>query len=171
MHLLDPDAFELTYEQEDRLENLRKIWGIMTKHLSTMKRVKLIMREMDVSRRTVFRMMEDAQYLFGDIMKTTAEEELAIMKEKYYRLADRAEKDGDFDTARRCMDSAREIIQKLDDLKPKKQDAFLSIEFTSDPKALTAHAHDTEDADFEEIPEASLLERQTADVSAGSAAD
>jgi cell division protein ZapA (FtsZ GTPase activity inhibitor) len=170
IHLLQPDDFELDYEDEDYLDALKQVWTILGKTMAKMKQVSRIVDLIGVTTRTAFKYIDDAQALFGEILKTDAEMELSVMKERYYRLADKAEKSGDYDTARRCMDSAQTIIEKLEARKPKQQRVFAAVIFTDDPKALTAQ-HDGDEIDFEELGAQSLLEQQAIAVPSGVAAD
>jgi len=170
IYLLQPDDFELSYEDEEYLDCLKQVWTILGKTMAKMKQVSRIVDMIGVTTRTAFKYIDDAQALFGEILKTDAEVELAVMKERYYRLADKAEKDGDFDTARRCMDSAQNIIEKLEARKPKQQRVFATVIFTDDPKALTA-THDGDEIEFEELGAQSLLEQQAIAVPSGGAAD
>lgn len=162
--------FELSYEDEEYLEKLKKVWAILGKTMTKMKQVELIQDFAMVTTRTAFKYIDDAQALFGEILKTDAEIELAALKERYYLLADKAEQLEDYDTARRCMESAQAIIEKIQALNPKKQRVFATVIFTDDPKALTA-THDGDEIDFEEIGSQSLLEQQAIAVPTGSAAD
>jgi hypothetical protein len=162
--------FELSYEDEEYLEKLKKVWAILGKTMTKMKQIELIQEFAMVTTRTAFKYIDDAQALFGEILKTDAEIELAALKERYYLLADKAEQLQDYDTARRCIESAQAIIEKIQALNPKKQRVFATVIFTDDPKALTA-THDGDEIDFEEIGSQSLLEQQAIAVPTGSAAD
>jgi len=162
--------FELSYEDEEYLEKLKKVWAILGKTMTKMKQVELIQEFAMVTTRTAFKYIDDAQALFGEILKTDAEIELAALKERYYLLADKAEQLQDYDTARRCMESAQAIIEKIQALNPKKQRVFATVIFTDDPKALTA-THDGDEIEFEELGAQSLLEQQAIAVPSGYAAD
>lgn len=168
IHLLQPE-FDLTYEEEDYLDTLKQVWSILGKTMTKMKQVRLIEEFAGVTTRTAFKYIDEAQALFGEILKTDAEMELAALKERYYRLADKAEKDGDFDTARRCIESAQGLIDKIEAMKPKKQRVFATVIFTDDPKALTAQ-HDGDEIEFEDLGAQRVLEQQAIAVSSGEAA-
>ena len=169
IHLLQPE-FELEYPDEEKLEQLKQVWAILGKTMSKMKQIRRIEEFCGVTTRTAFKFIDEAQQLFGQILKVDSEVELAAMKERYYRLADKAEKEGDYDTARRCIDSAQALIAKIEASQPAQKRVFATVIFTDDPKALTAQ-HDGDDIDFEEIGAQGLLEQQAIAVPAGSAAD
>ena len=169
IHLLQPE-FELSCEDEEKLEQLKQVWAILGKTMSKMKQIRRIEDFCGVTTRTAFKFIDEAQQLFGQILKVDSEVELAAMKERYYRLADKAEKDGDYDTARRCMDSAQALIAKIEASQPAQKRIFATVIFTDDPKALTAQ-HDGDEIDFEEIDAESVLEQQAIAVPARIAAD
>lgn len=168
LHLMDPDRFEINNAQADHLEKIEKVWAIMSRKMNTLKRVNLIKEVLAVTHRQAYIYIDEATWLFGDILKTNADAELAMLKEKYYQLASKAENDGDFETARKCYESAEKVIQKIQDAMPGKKRVFTEIVFTSNPKALTQ----AEDAEFEELDDeaGSVLELQAIAIPSGSAA-
>lgn len=171
MHLLQP-GLELTYELDDRLQAYKDIWAILGKTNSTMKRTKQVQELLGLEYSTALRYIKEAEQLFGEITKVDAEIELAMMKERYLRLADKAEKEKDYDTARRCMENAEAIMLKMEANKPRQQRVFAAVIFTDNPKALTAQ-NDADDIEFEEIEgegETGLLELEAIRVPAGQAA-
>lgn len=169
IHLLQPE-FELEYPDEEKLEQLKQVWAILGKTMSKMKQIRRIEEFCGVTTRTAFKFIDEAQQLFGEILKVDAEVELAAMKERYYRLADKAEKDEDYDTARRCIDSALALVAKIEALQPAQKRVYATVIFTDDPKTLMAQ-HDGDEIDFEDITGAqSLLEQQAIAVPAGNAA-
>lgn len=169
IHLLQPE-FELEYPDEEKLEQLKQVWAILGKTMSKMKQIRRIEEFCGVTTRTAFKFIDEAQQLFGQILKVDSEVELAAMKERYYRLADKAEKEGDYDTARRCMDSAQALIAKIEASQPAQKRVFATVIFTDDPKALQAQ-HDGDEIEFEEIDAESVLEQQAIAVPARIAAD
>ena len=167
--LVQPDDFFLNPEQEQKLESLRKVWAILGRNLSTMRRIKRIMAETDCSRRSAFRWIEEAQWLFGDLLKTNLETELAAMKERMYVLGDKASNEGDYETAMRCYNSATAILEKIAALNPPESRQLPTIIFTSNPAVLKT-GHDAETIEFEQV-EARLLEREANTVLLEQAAD
>lgn len=170
IHMMQPDDFELTYQEEEYLERLKKVWGLMGKKMAKMRRIYLIAEEFDIHHRNAFKLLHDAQELFGDILKQEKETELLIMKERYYELSDKASKEDDYDTARKCLEAAERIIEKLEAMKPAQKREYATVIFTSDPKALQAN-NNVDEIDFEELGQAGLLEPEAVAVPAGNAAD
>lgn len=168
IHLMQPEEFPLSVAEEIRLEALRETFAVMCSKMSTWRRIKVLRKVFEVSERTIHRYMEDAKYLFGDILKTDAQIELVILKDKYYALAERAELAGDYNTARRCYDSAQAIIKRIQENLPKDKRVFAAVIFTDNPKALTKRSDDAEDIEFEE---GGILELEAVTVPAGQAAD
>lgn len=168
IHLMQPEDFPLSVSEEIRLEALRETFAVMCSKMSNWRRLKVLRKVFEVSERTILRYMEDAKYLFGDILKTDAQIELVLLKDKYYALAERAELAGDYNTARRCYDSAQAIIKRIQENLPKEKRMFAAVIFTDNPKALTQRSDDAEDIEFEE---GDLLELEAVTVPAVPAAD
>jgi hypothetical protein len=152
MHLVEPKRHLLSYEEDEYLNDMRSVWTIMVEQKTQLGRIRLISETIAVSERTVRRYMDDAVFLFGDILKVDKTFELNFFKEWLLKLAEKAETDEDIETARKCIADAAAISQKLEE-----KDTFAfemelpALEWTTDPKALTQY----EDA---EIVEEDLLE-------------
>jgi len=157
IHLIEPQRFPLTRSEQERLGSLRATWAIMVENSSQRERVRLISEAVGVTERTVYRHMEDAVFLFGDLLRVNKQFELNFIKEKLYLLADRAEEDGDIETARKCLSDAANIAQKLEEASELANSVELpALIFTSDPKALEEPTY--EDAIV--VSETDILERQ-----------
>lgn len=169
MHLLEPTRWILSPHEEDRLDRLRKVWAIMCDKATAKERIRLISEIVDVTERTVYRDMQDAANLFGDILKYDIELELRLSYERYMLLFEKAFIGQDYDTARRIQDSALEVLAKLEARTPKKSKKYPEIVFTSDPAALRARNDiEGEEIDFDEIPNATgILEREADRISEG----
>jgi hypothetical protein len=152
IHLLNPDIHELTEAEDQYLEKLRTVWYILTKNLSTKKRVKMICDKIQTHPQHCYYYMRKAQELFGEVLKTREVEELSILKERYYILGDAAAKKEDFEEARKCYQAAEECIMKITALKPAERRTFAAVVFTNNPQVLT-QTHDAEDIDFEPVGE------------------
>jgi len=155
MYLMEPNKWYLTDMEFNKLEKLRQVWGIMCDNMVQRDRIKLITAMLDnmTTERTIKGLMQDAQHLFGDILTINAELELYILKEQYYELAQLARKAKDFDTAKRCLDGARDIVYRIRDKQENKPLALPDVVFSDSAMALQAT-----DAEFEEVH---LLEPQT----------
>ena len=161
MHLLEPHRWPLNNTEELRLERLRKVWSIMCDKPTMRARVKLISEVVDVTERTVYNDMEAAKMLFGDILKLDLDLEYRLAYEGYMLLYQKAKKEQDYETAKRCQDSALVLLSKIEERAPKRAKTYPAIVFTSDPAYLKArNAMDGEDIEFETIPNASLLEQK-----------
>lgn len=167
MYLMQPDDFWLDQREGLRLEALRSTWAIMCSKPATWRRVKVIMGALHVSEGTARRYIQDASLLFGDILKTDADIEFRILRDKYLSLAERAELAGEFDVARRCYDSASSMMDKIEARTPVQKRVYAAVVFTNDPKALTSRV-DAEDVEYEE---SDILELQAAPVPASNPAN
>ena len=169
MHLMEPHRWALNNIEEDRLDRLRKVWAIMCEKATTRERIKLISEIVEVTERTVYRDMEDAKGLFGDILKIDIELELRLAYERYMELFEKAKIGEDYDTARRCQDSALMVLAQIEAKTPKKGKVYAQILFTNDPAALRARNQDEgEEIDFDELDGTqSVLEREAVELPSG----
>lgn len=163
--LQQPEDFELSVLEEQKMETLRQVWAVMISTMVNGKRMNKIAEMFSTDRRNAWKMMQEADFLFGSLLKTDKEAELSALKNRYYALADAAEQAGDFDAARKCLDSAQTVIQQIENMAPKRRQ-YTEIVFTSNPLALTAE--NGQEIDFEEI---GVLEREAIAIPAGASAD
>ncbi len=168
IHLMEPNRWPLNAVEDERLDRLRKVWAIMCEKNTTRERIALISEQVAVTERTVYRDMDDAKSLFGDILKLDLDLELRLAYDRYMELFEKAKQDKDFDTARRCQDSALVVLAQIEAKQPKKGKVYAQIIFTDDPKILTAR--NAEEIDFDEMPDhatESVLEREATELPAG----
>lgn len=167
IHLLEPERWNLNPKEEEMLDRLRKVWAIVCEKSTQRARIKLISEQIEVSERTVQRYINDSIRLFGDILRVDMDLELSLAYERYMKLYSKAVKAEDFDTARRCQDSATAILDKIEARQPKQQKVYAELIFTSDPAAIKAR--NSEELEFEDLPDAeeSLLEREATELPAG----
>lgn len=167
IHLMEPDRWVLNNQEDEMLDRLRKVWAIVCAKRTQRERIKMISEQIEVSERTVVKYIQDAIHLFGDILKVDMDLELALAHERYMKLYQKALKAKDFDTARRCQDSAMVILEKIEARAPRAAKVYAQLIFTSDPSALSAR--NAEELEFEEMPyaEESLLESEAIGIPAG----
>lgn len=165
MHLLEPERWALTIEEDDRLEALRMVWSIMCKQATPRGRIKMISQHIHVTERTVHNYMRDAQLLFGEILQIDVVLELNLAYSRIMKLYEKASKAGDFETARRCQSDALDIMARIEAKQPKEAKKYPTITFTSDPAALQAR-NVGEYLDFEDDP-TRVLEPQAVGVPTG----
>ena len=152
MHLLEPHRWVLSFEQDEKLEQLRKVWAIMTNKPTQRERIRLIIDAVPVaSEKTVARLMKEAAHLFGDILKADTELELRLMYDRYLMLAQKAISDSDYEVARRCEDSARETLLMIEARTPVQKKVYAAVLFTSNPAALRPRNTDVEDAEYDDL--------------------
>lgn len=168
MHLLEPQRWVLNNAEYERLSRLRVVWSIMCEKSTMRERIALISEQVDVTERTVYRDMQDAKELFGDILKFDVDLELRLAYERYMALYQKAQDEKDYDTARRCQDSALAVLAQLEAREPKKGKKYAAIVFTNDPAALRARNQDEgEEIEFDELDGTqSLLELEADQLSA-----
>ncbi|MBL7780698.1 MAG: hypothetical protein JNM22_05725 [Saprospiraceae bacterium] len=166
IHLMQPDEFPLNAPDEIRLEALRETWAVMCSKQSMWRRMKVLRKVFQVSERTIQRYMEDAKYLFGDILKTDVDIELAILRDKYFALAERCELAGDYTGAKNNLKAAEEVIEKIEARQPKAKRVYANVIFTDNPKVLTSRIEDAEDVEYVD-ESADLLELEAIKVPAG----
>lgn len=165
MHLMEPERWELTQAEDEKLEALRMVWSIICKQSTPRARIRMISQQIDVTERTVQRYINDAQTLFGDILTVDMDLELNLAYSRLMKLHDKATKSGDYETARRCQDNALLVLARIEARGPKEKKIYSSITFTSNPIALKAR-NDGEYTEFELDEPTSLLEPQAIGVPA-----
>jgi hypothetical protein len=135
------------------------------------RQIDLIMDRCGVDERLAYKLSKEAEEIFGRLSEVDEWIENQGLKQRLFLLADKAEEDGDYETARKCLESARMILDKQNEKKPRETRVFAQVVFIDDPKAITSTT-EGDDIDYEEIPgEESLLEPQATGVPSGSSAD
>ena len=169
IHLMEPHRWTLNGVEEERLDRLRKVWAIMCEKATTRERITLISELVDVTERTVYRDMDDAKRLFGDILKLDIDLELRLAYDRYMELYEKAKDEKDYDTARRCQDSALVVLAQIEAKAPKKGKVYAQILFTNDPAALRPRNQDEgEEIEYDDLDGTqSVLEREAVELPAG----
>lgn len=167
IHLLEPDRWALNNQEAEYLDRLRKVWAIVCEKPTQLARIRLISEQIEVSERTVQRYIKDAMHLFGDVLRVDVELEMQLAYDRYLNLYQKALDDDDYDTARRCHDSAMDILLKIEARTPRTAKVYAALVFTSDPAALSAR--NAEELEFEDVThgEESLLESEAIGIPAG----
>ena len=166
---MDSNKFELNNQDEQKYVLLRKIWGILGQTLNKARQVELICDRCGIEEREAYRLIKQAEEIFGKLSEVDEWIEFQSLKQRYYLMADLAEKEGDYETARRCLDSARQIMEQQNAKKPREARVYAQVVFVDNPKAITSQA-DADDIDYEEI-EDGVLEPEATRFSAGPATD
>ncbi len=155
-HVLFPFEFELTDKEDKYLALMKQVFAVISDELSRSRALQKIDQLAGAEMHPSTRLLNDAEYLFGNMVQTNKNLDRARLWEKYIRLAKKAEKAGDFLTAKFCYDSAAKIkgLWKEDgemfnykDVQPP------DIVFTNDPQALKPAnpvPADDEHLDYEE---------------------
>lgn len=167
--LLQPNDFQLNAQDDIHLERMRKVWTIMLANDTQKARIKLISEVMGINERNVKAIMDDAQYLFGDILRVDSEFEKALIVERQWQLFKKAKKAKDYEGASKILDRITKLKgYDREDGGIKREDLELpEITFTSNPKALLA---DTS-GEYIEHEDLDLLEPEAVGVSASESAD
>jgi len=169
--IVEPKKFDLNHVDEEKFKSLRKVWGILGQTMNKARQIDLIMDRCGVDERLAYKLSKEAEEIFGRLSEVDEWIENQGLKQRLFLLADKAEEDGDYETARKCLESARMILDKQNEKKPRETRVFAQVVFIDDPKAITSTT-EGDDIDYEEIPgEESLLEPQAIGVPSGSAAD
>ena len=165
IHLMEPERWMLSEEEERRLDTLNGVWKIIVKKASPRERIKMIVGTYDCTERSAFRYIQEATKLFMETLDLDHELELRLAYHRFMLLHEKAKAGDDFDGSMRCLERAMKVRADLEDRQPRKAKVYAGILFTSDPLALTAR--NSEDVSFEELPYAeSILEPEAVGVSA-----
>jgi hypothetical protein len=166
---MQPDRFPLNTRDEEFLEQMRQVWAIMVDVNVQRERIILISQLLQVNERRVRDIIQDAQLLFGDLLKVDAEFEKSLIKERLWKLHDVALEAGDYETAGKMLERITRLQgYDREDGGIKREDIALpQIIFSSNPKALT----DNIEADYAESEEVHLLEPEADPIPAVQSAD
>lgn len=159
IHLDQPRKFPLSEFERRHFERLRLVFGIMMACNTQRERIRRIGAVVPVSDRSVVRYMAEARELFCDMVQVNRDFERHFLKEKLYGLAKKAEDNGDYEGAMKCLAQVIKIEgydREDSGIKPD-EIQLPTLIFTADPKALT------ENNDYEE---AFVLESETVAVPA-----
>jgi hypothetical protein len=169
--LVDPRNFELNHTDEEKFKMLRMIWGILGQTMNKQKQVDMIIDRCYVDERMAYRLIKEAEELFGKLSEVDQFIEYTALKQRLYLMADQAEQEKDYETARKCLESARQILDKQNENKPREKRVFAQVIFMDDPKAITSSS-EADDIEYEEVTgEERVLEPQAVGVPSRSAAD
>ncbi len=148
IHLDQPRKFLLTESERRHFERLRLVFGIMLQCNTQRERILRIGAVIPVSERSAARYMAEAKELFVDMMRVDRDWERHFLKEKFYGLAKRAEDDGNYEIAMKCLQQVVKIEgYDREDSGIKPGDIELpTLVFTSNPKALTVNLDEYEEA-------------------------
>ena len=163
IHLDQPRKFLLTESERRHFERLRVVFGIMLQCNTQRERIRRIGAVIPVSERSAARYMAEAKELFVDMVRVDRDFERHFLKEKLYGLAKRAEDDGNYEIAMKCLEKVIKLEgydREGSGIKPGDIELPVLI-FTSNPKALTSKVDD----DIEDA-EAIILEREADRISA-----
>jgi len=139
--------------------------------MNKQRQVEIIMDQCAVDERLAYRLIRESEEVFGKLSEVDQFIEYSALKQRLYLMADKAEEDEDYETARKCLESARQILDKQNENKPREKRVFAQVVFIDDPKAITSST-EADDIEYEDVTgEESVLEPQAVGVSSGSAAD
>lgn len=169
IHLLEPGRWELTMQEEERLDALRTVWKVITQKSRQRERLAVICEMLTVSERTAYKYIQDATALFGETLDIDHTLELRLAYERYLHIHDLAKKEEDWDNARRALDSAMTVRHEIEQRQPKRAKVYAAILFTNDPAALRPrNQEEGEEIDFDDINGSqSILEREAVELPAG----
>jgi hypothetical protein len=168
MHILEPNRWELSFRDQDKLDLLRETWAIMSKKATWTSRLKLMQQVVDAPEGVISKLYRDAQHVFGDLMAVDIETELSASYQRFMKMYEKAQEVGDFEAARRCQGDALKVLQMIEDRKPKQARVYAEISFTDNPQALRARNMDVEDITYEDASH--LLEPKAVELPADNTA-
>ncbi|HAY3533737.1 hypothetical protein [Elizabethkingia anophelis] len=126
----DETSVELTDKELAKLERLTHIWGLrINNKYSAHQSIQILIRDHKVSRATAYRDYAWSQQLFGEIDGTNIAAERQILKESYWNLYQQEYKRGNFEAAKKALDSYKSLFN------------FNDTEQKVDPNKLQAHEY------------------------------
>ncbi len=158
IHMLEP-YWKLTLDEESRLNVLKGAWHAIQHFPAGYPRIKYLEDNFQVTSAKAGVLLRDAVTLFGDYDKINLELELRLSYERYRALAQKAADEGDYDTSRKCEESADKIALEIDRRKPKQTRQYEAIVLTDDPTAIRPRNEDfVTDIEFENVEEVHISE-------------
>lgn len=129
-YYIDENSVVLTEKEEQKLKRLLHIWGLrINNKYSAQQAVEIIIKEHGVHRATAYRDYAWSQQLFGEIDGTNIAAERQILKEAYWNLYQKQYKQGNFESAKKALDSYKSLFN------------FNDTEQRIDPNKLQAHEY------------------------------
>lgn len=150
IHMIDPYRWPLTEAMTEMHDNYKKVWAIMMSITAPRQRIVDISLALDISDRQAYEYVKNAEYLFGEILDVNPWIEMRLIYNRLSIVSEKAEKEGDFDTATKAAIKAAEVLEKIEKNKPRKEKVYTAITITTNPAALASRIA-TEDADYIEI--------------------
>lgn len=93
MHMIEPERFQLDYDDQDYYEGMQKAYHMVFDNMRESQAVKMIQNEI-TGFETWYkakRLLSDVQLLFGEFVEKNRDLRRAILVEKLYRMAEKAE--------------------------------------------------------------------------------
>ncbi len=149
MHLVEPHRWALDAIEKQRLDELRIAWDAILNYPSIQSRVRNLEETLSVTDKKARLIMKEAVKVFGDIDAIDVRLELSLSYDRYRLLAKKADEEGDYDTARRCEESADKVAIEIEKRKPKIAKQYATIILSDDP----VHIRARNDEDGDNIPE------------------
>lgn len=149
MYMIEPDRFVLAEEEERYFHILRQSYAVIAEFDKPRGEViEAINTIKGDFRATAYRIMKDAQSLFGMFEEVDKRVQRAIVREKLKMLAIKAQNQNDGQLEARCYE-AMIRLDKLDqsDGDPVQDTTIPMLEVTSDPTALIEEAEIIEDGE------------------------
>lgn len=162
IHMMEPERFELSWKQVERLDDLKAVWRIIVKKPNNKDRIRAVVEAFQCDDRIAYRMMGEAAQLFVDTLDVDHDLELRLAYSRMMKIVEKAEAAHDYEAARRALESAQGLLDKIEARTPKQAKQYAQIIVTSDPAALMARNQNVEDAEAEylELNEPAIPERQ-----------
>lgn len=166
MYILWPTRFKpsITERELEYLKRLKTTYGLLVDYGSEVKVERFLrhqFRENSGELAYIKQLINDTKRLFGNFLEHNEDFERWALKERYMRVMDHAEADGDFETVRKCLDS----IAKLEGLnRPQKVEETVKdltmppLIITTDPKALDDKDEAFKEELIQSIEEAEIID-------------
>jgi hypothetical protein len=138
MSMQEPDRWVLTPREDSTLQKLKAVWALVMENTRPTQRVKAITEAYDCTPKTAYTYIRQATDLFGDLMNIDHELEMHLAYDKALHLMQLAEQDGDIETAQKCLKTAQDIREKIENKTPRQAKQYVAITITNNPKVLEA---------------------------------
>jgi hypothetical protein len=146
-----------TVKQADQEKKYREIWALLVDGKTDGQVAKIIGELHDLEKSQQYKLIRDCKKIFGDVEESNKKAEKIIAITQLKRIAQKADKIGDYKTAVRAWETIARVHDYFkDDMEPFDPGDWMTpqqVTFSNDPKVLKKEqgSQDIQDADFEEI--------------------
>lgn len=157
IHLIEPIKWPLSDHLAKLLERYRGVWAVMMSTKAPRARIVQITWAYQVTERCAYEYIQTAKYLFGEVLDVDPWIEKRAAYDRMIRLSERAEENGDYDTAVKAVDKAIALLERIEATTPAEPKIYRPITVTTNPAALKSRIQ-ADDAEYIDLNNGTIPE-------------